>query len=83
MPRRLHYPVPLVWNLTAPQFAVLVVTFVFFSAFVMSAGSAGELIIGLLCMGISLGAEFFALHDPSGHGKVFFEALRFQDKIRA
>jgi len=73
MPRRLHYPVPLIWNLTAPQFAVLVVTFIFFSVFVMSAGSAGKLIIGLLCMGISLGAEFLFFMILQGTERSFLK----------
>lgn len=58
MPRRLHYPIPLIWNLTAPQFMTMVVTFAVFAVFIISARSISQLLFGIVGAGVFVGAEF-------------------------
>ncbi len=58
MPRRLHYPIPLIWNLTAPQFVTMAVSFAIFAVFIVTAGSISQLIFGIVGAGASVGAEF-------------------------
>lgn len=73
MPRRLHYPIPLVWNLTAPQFITMVATFAFFSVFIITAGSISQLLFGLVGAGVSVGAEFFVFMILRGTERGLFK----------
>jgi len=66
MPRRLHYSIPLVWGLTAPQVTVMVVTFAVFAFFVISAGSVSSFVTSILLMGLFCGGEYLLFQVMQG-----------------
>ena len=66
MPRRLHKPVPLVWNLTGPQVLVMIVSFALLSVFIITARTVTFLILGVVIMGIVLGGEYILFQAFEG-----------------
>jgi hypothetical protein len=82
MPRRLHHPIPLVWNLTAGEFIVLVVTFAFFAFFIIGAGTPSSLLLMVLLAGASVGGEYLFFQIMKGTERSLFKHLLERAKYR-
>lgn len=82
MPRRLHHPIPLLWNLTAPEFMVLVITFAVFAFFIIKAKSPSSLFISVLFAGVSVGGEYLFFQFMKGMERSLFKHLLERAKYR-
>lgn len=82
MPRRLHHPIPLLWNLTAPEFMVLVITGGFFAFFIIKAESASSLFISILLAGAFVGGEYLFFQLMKGTERSLFKHLLERAKYR-
>lgn len=82
MPRRLHYPIPLVWNLTAPEFVVLIVTGGFFAFFIISAKTPVVLFSSIILAALFIGGEYVFFQFMKGMERSLFKHLLERVKYR-
>jgi len=82
MPRRLHHPIPLLWNLTASEFVVLIVTGGFFAFFIIGAKTPIMLFSSLILAGLFIGGEYVFFQFMKGMERSLFKHLLERAKYR-
>lgn len=84
MPRRLHLPIPLVWNLTGPQVLVIIVSFAVISVFIILSTTALSMVLSIAALGVVLGGEylFFQLVQGTRRSLIKHYISRIQYNIK-